>query len=104
MYDRFAAAAASGDTAEYQALYNHLSVLSVVEMPMRELLNEKIRGFIWAHSRRIETGPIEKQRFSQQGLIGLFRLRNIPLVTCLRIAQEVEPYQIEIYVPSGWRL
>lgn len=94
--------------AEQDAFYlNHLRVACKVTMPLGELTNPNLSGFVWAWNLKGCIHPeaiTDKHRFNANGLEGCFSIDTL-LSTAILIYREVSPDRINIFVPNGfcWR-
>lgn len=94
------ASSLSGDSALWQQTYNKYSHIPVtVEMPLGELTNPNIKGFIWASNiKKTLSYPFhieERDHFNAQGLEGKFRIHTDMMVAII-ILREVPPHRIQI--------
>ncbi len=93
---------------EQDAFYQrHLQVACKVTMPLGELLNPNLAGYVWAWRLKgcVHPEPItERHRFNANGLEGCFTLDQM-LSTAILIYRETTPDRINIFVPNGfiWR-
>jgi len=76
-----------------------------LELPLGELLNERIRGFAWAwatdgavHTDGITTGD----RFDAQGLEGK-AVVEVSLVTALLVARDLPRHRVAVYADAADR-
>lgn len=90
---------ASQNPEQWEQWHTKTDKLVTLHMPLGELLNPAIRGYIWVwdHQRKITTAPIDKRdRFAAQGIEGKAIIHDVSLVTALLIASWVGPYRIAI--------
>ena len=105
---RFEESAAHGDTPGYREVYQALQVWTRIDLPLGELLNPKLEGWLlgWAMAGHpFTTGPITKRhRFSAQGIEGLMMIEGVSLAHALLASDETSLDRIEIFVPREWRV
>lgn len=102
---RFEASARQGDNPRYQALHTALQVGTRVDLPLGELANPEMSGFVmvWSMTRPFIHGEITDQhQFNAQGLEGLVSIEDVPLSMALLAAGRTGIYRIEIFVPRNW--
>lgn len=93
-----AAAAASGTWDTWHA--RHCQVDAVLEMPIGDLLNPAIQGYVWTWNMKkaITTARIEKgDRLAANGLGGKVVVRTT-LITALLAAKELPDYHYRILI------
>jgi hypothetical protein len=104
---RFAESAPHGETPEYRAVYQALQVRTRIDLPLGELLNPALEGWLlgWKMAGLpFRTGPITRRhRFSAQGIEGLLTIEGVSLAHALLASDETGLYRIEIFVPRAWR-
>lgn len=74
-----------------------------LELPVGELWNERIRGFVWAWAvgGAVQTDAITGgERFDAQGLEGK-AVVEVPLVTALLVAREVPKHRVAVYADDA---
>lgn len=74
-----------------------------LELPLGELLNQRIRGFAWAWAAdgAVQTDAITTgDRFDAQGLEGK-AVVEVSLVTALLVAREVPRHRVAVYADDA---
>ena len=74
-----------------------------LELPLGELLNERIRGFAWAWATdgAVQTDGIATgDRFDAQGLEGK-AVVEVSLVTALLVARELPKHRVAVYADAA---
>lgn len=90
----------SGNSPLWQKVYDKYSHIPVtIEMPLGELMNPDIKGFLWAHNfKKTLTYPFpitNKDHFNAQGLEGKFRIHT-DMMAAIIISRDVNPSRIQI--------
>lgn len=90
----------SGNSESWNITYSKYSNIPVtIEMPLGELMNPNIKGFIWAHNIKKTLSypfPItNKDHFNAQGLEGKFGIHT-DMMAAIIISREVDPSRIQI--------
>ena len=95
-----------GDTAEAREVYQALSIDARIDLPLGELCNPRMAGWIWGWrlaGRSFITGEISKNhQFDAQGLEGMVSISGIALTQALLVSDETGLNRIEIFVPRLW--
>jgi len=89
----------ASQNGQWDNVYNKYNTPAHLEFPIGEMLNEKIRGFIfaWKLQNCLTIMPIERiDRFNAQGLEGKIRVMT-SLITALLVYRELPKYRCQIF-------
>jgi|SRR5579885_1127440 hypothetical protein len=104
---RFEESIAQGDTSTYRAVYQSLQVATVICLPLGELLNPKLEGWLLAWKmagRPFMIGRIKSGlQFAAQGIEGMVTIEGVSLAHALLASDETGLFRIEIFVPRAWQ-
>jgi hypothetical protein len=95
-----------GDTLTARHVSRALDVSTQIDLPLGELLNPHLAGWIWGWqlSGKIgKTGAIPPgHQFSAQGIEGMVTIVRISFIHALLVSDDTGLNRIEIFVPRIW--
>lgn len=95
-----------GGTTRNQAFAESLDLVTLVDLPLGELLNPAMSGIllVWKLKYRYFHGEItEQHQLNAQGMESLVSFEGVPLRMALLAARTTGVYRIDVFVARNWQ-